>query len=1272
MSPHPRRRRRRLIPEVRPLEPRLLLTARVTCLGQVGVDLVGPNAAQGSDGIQDLDLHLSNLSGTVASIEVQAPDGFAWATEPDPTGAALAEYFPSTTAGQGDVYINPQVQSDLPPPGGTLPLGGSTGALIDLSNGMVLTVTITYDGSTTPDVVTVPVSNLISPTDPMAATPVPADVQQTFGVTDLGQDGTGQSYGSGLDHLVVTAPAGTTFSASTFGQIVWTLTDDYGNEWDSTDGTIGHDHIFAALRAGSTTVADLYFPPLVDEAPASGSSAATMLLQVALPGNSQVYATPFAGTDDNLALLTRPFDDVPAPAPPTTEAQLRADLVSSSPEYDTIDLPAGQTIVVTQPLEITHSIDIIGNGATLYFDQGNTAAWPASAPGAIYVSDPGGTNIQVTLSGFTITFDQSQPLRWSNPAGTTPALFDPEDNPDGVTRAVIDTRDANSNENRDLITLTGVTVEGPPAFDGSSDSALQAELAASGDTIHVYAGEQAIDLLEANDEDSGTITGCTFQGGPIDVYGGPWTITDNTVLGAMPDTYSPDAFGLHAPFDSVVEGNVVSQSDAGGEEYRLVVMAIAGHDDTIEDNTFGGGAGWVGDELTYDAETGQFIGINAPEVILAESTYGVQFEGRPAAVSGDGRLLVLTGLRASAAAELTGPGMVVSILAGVGADGSPDMTLAGQWYPVAQQVSLSGGTIELLMQVPLPPAPSGGYYEIEVTGGFVDNTIQGNTLDLAGKASTDISLEGEDFGTTIRANEFLGASIYDDGYNGMAILLGGVIDSAATTGVAFPMPWGWTALPNLGTVIEDNTIEDSLGGIEIGVNHAVNYWTSTVTTASEEGRVFVSATVVDNTFEWDAAALQAWSAEYVAQGNEPGEVSTPPTITVGGGWSSEAPSPYANPRFPWTVGNAMTLFGSDVPIFVDPTENVVTIEGNITEILQAGGTVAVQPDTSGQVYDGIINGVTLDPPLPTQTYNGEPYWPFNLDNLNIYGPTGSPTPTSSPSPTPTPSPSPTPTPSPSPSPTPTPTPTSNPPTSTAPSPAPTPTPTSSIPAPTGLNGIAVGTSQVDLGWNPSNGATGYIVERSTSGGSWSVIATDVQATDYTDTGLSAGTLYQYAVIALTAAGDSVSSVAASVVTASDPASVSTTAAGAGTASAAAVPAADSLAGQPMVVSATQRQSFSGVVAAFTDANVLALASSFVAMIHWGDGHVSRGRVTGSDGQFEVIGVHRYAQSGHYSVKVTIKLSASSHVSTTADSVAAVARPLKVVEKTPAIRRSRHT
>ncbi len=121
-----------------------------------------------------------------------------------------------------------------------------------------------------------------------------------------------------------------------------------------------------------------------------------------------------------------------------------------------------------------------------------------------------------------------------------------------------------------------------------------------------------MDLIRTNDADSGTISNSTFQGGSIEVFGGPWTITDNTVLGSMADTYSPGAFAFHSPHDVVVEGNQVSQSDPAGREFRLVVLASSGFDNTIEDNSFGGGAGQIGNEMSYSAGAGQFWGINDP------------------------------------------------------------------------------------------------------------------------------------------------------------------------------------------------------------------------------------------------------------------------------------------------------------------------------------------------------------------------------------------------------------------------------------------------------------------------------------------------------------------------------------------------------------------------------------------------------------------------------------------------------------------------------------
>ncbi len=1237
---------------MQPLEGRFLLTAQVVCLGQDGHDLVGPDASQGSDGIQDLHLQFNDLGGAVASVAVQAPGGFAWATEPDPTGAALAEFFPGSTAGTGDLYLNPRVKSDLPPPGGSLPLGGSTGGLISLADGATLTVTITYQGQGSPDVVTVPVSNLVSATDPMPAVPTPPSVLGSFQVADLGQDGAGPVYTQGFVHLAVTAPAGVSFQPSSFGQVVWGLNQGSAYQWDSTNGSVDHNHIDAFLRPGTSSIVDLYFPPVASEAPPAGSTSPTMLLQVTLPGSSQVYATPFSGAAVDPALMAAPIGSQSPPSPPTTEAQLRADLASTSPEYDTINLPAGQTIAITQPIEITHSVRIVGNGATLYFDQGNTAAWPAAASGAIYTGGLSG-NVQIDLEDFTIRFDMSQPIRWSNPAGVTPALWDPE-NPQGIAHAVLDTRDSSSNAIRDFLTLSGVSIYGPPAFDAASYATLQAQQAQTGDTQHQYVGEPAIDLIRANDQDSGTIVGGTFQGGSIEVFSGPWTISNNTVLGAMADTYSPGAFALHSPFDSVLSGNTVTQSDPAGHEFRLVVLAVSGANNTISGNSFGGGAGQVGGELTYDAASKSFDGINNPEVIIAESSYGVLFEGRPASVSADGRVLALTNLRAQTMPELTGPGMYVSILGGVNADGSSNLSLAGQWIPVAQQAGVTGNSIELLLQDPLPAPPDGGYLIVEVTGGFTNTAISGNTIDLTGRSSTGIKFDGEDYGTTISGNHFIGGTIYDNGYNGTAIFLGGIVGSSPSPGVAFPTPWGWTALPSLGAVIQGNTIQDSLGGIQVGVEHGVNYWTSTVGTAGDTGREYVTASITENTFVWDASFLQAWQNPYVAQGNDPAQSSTPPTITIGSGWSSEAPGPYAGPRFPWTVGNTMTLFGAHRPIFVDPTENVVTVSANTVEVQSSSGTTT-QTGPSGQVYAAIVNGAVVAPTLPPETYKGLPYWAFNLDNLDIAGPGTTPTPAPSPTPTPTPTPAPTPTPTPAPTPTPIPAPTPTP--SPDPTPAPTPTPAPVAPpsAPIGLAAVASGTSQIALTWVPSPGATSYLVERSQAGGVWVVVARNVVGPSYLDTGLLPATSYQYAVLASSAAGLSTASAAATGQTGSGPGS------GPGSTS-------DALAIQPLVIDATRGQVYNGTVATFADANALATPGSFAAIIHWGDGRTSRGRVTGANGQFEVVGQHRYAGAGRFSIRVSVSMASPARTASTV-STAAVGRPLKVIRRVPHFRRS---
>ena len=81
------------------------------------------------------------------------------------------------------------------------------------------------------------------------------------------------------------------------------------------------------------------------------------------------------------------------------------------------------------------------------------------------------------------------------------------------------------------------------------------------------------------------------------------------------------------------------------------------------------------------------------------------------------------------------------------------------------------------------------------------------------------------------------------------------------------------------------------------------------------------------------------------------------------------------------------------------------------------------------------------------------------------------------------------------------------------------TPVSSQPdTPTTLT-AAAGDKQVSLSWSPVTGAAGYNIYRSTtSGGSYSKIATGVTTTTYTDTGLTNGVTYYYYVKAVDSSG----------------------------------------------------------------------------------------------------------------------------------------------------------
>src|SRR4029077_15073404 len=74
----------------------------------------------------------------------------------------------------------------------------------------------------------------------------------------------------------------------------------------------------------------------------------------------------------------------------------------------------------------------------------------------------------------------------------------------------------------------------------------------------------------------------------------------------------------------------------------------------------------------------------------------------------------------------------------------------------------------------------------------------------------------------------------------------------------------------------------------------------------------------------------------------------------------------------------------------------------------------------------------------------------------------------------------------------------------------------------------------------------------------------------------------------------------------------------------------------LTIEATEGSAFSGVVARFTDSDLLSPAGDFTAMIEWGDGTSSPGTLAGANGSFTVSGTHSYATAGKLPVHVTLR------------------------------------
>jgi hypothetical protein len=590
------------------------------------------------------------------------------------------------------------------------------------------------------------------PTNPTLAVPPPAPVTLTgnqVAAQWVGQDGQ-NLVGPGDVHVTLAGlPAGHTMVAAT-------LSDGIAGSWAYQNNAPAGFYAdpFAlplAIRSSnaSATAADLDFPPIRNEA------GTTMSLRLVFDDGTTTM-TQFAGASSDPGLRS------PAPAVTSVVAHPGDNLNALANQFGSVRLTAG-TYNLSQPLILNNPVKITADpGATLVFSQKNTdAPWTA----AIKIESG-----RTTLDGFAVRF--ATPVRWNLNVFYGPAVIGTTDNLDS----------AGHNDARAGIVLTHLDLQSPPASS---------------------AWEEAPRLIRVVTASGGQIAGNTLKGGTTEFLNGPWQIVNNTYNGTVPNTYSFAAFAGHNTHDLVLTGNTAQPVGASGKTWRFLVLTVSGANDLVANNRVVG----IGPQ---DSDT--VPGANAPEIVLTEA-YSVHFEGTPAAISPDSRIVQIPGPQGNPAR----PGDVVSILDG------PN---AGQWRRITQVISPTA----YMLDQPLPQGASA----ISIATGFVDESFTGNTIDSRGSSvAADLVLAGNHYGTQVVNNHLLGGS--------QAFLI-----AAAPT--EQPVFWGWTHAPFFGGVIAGNTITDALGGGVLTVSHSLAIKTN-------KGRVYMSASLTNNTVEWTDAFL---------------------------------------------------------------------------------------------------------------------------------------------------------------------------------------------------------------------------------------------------------------------------------------------------------------------------------------------------------------------------------------------------------------------------------
>jgi hypothetical protein len=930
-----RTRKRSALPRVDQLEVRQLLSVSGQWIGQDRHDLVGRSSRPGPSGVQDIHLSLSGLPAgrAVAAATVRGDGGGEWVYHGSTSAWAAA--FVRTDPTRGELYLEPyRVETGRP-----------FEVLLRYDDGTTVSTTIT-GGTADP--------NLRMPGSALRLSWIGQDGTDRVGPGPaVGPDGiqdarlalSNLTPGAAIEAVRVEGPPGIswTFGPNREGASNAELVRDPADPSRATL-SINPDRDLAGL---DLSVMVIYASGATDEAVVTaGATSATLAVAAPPAPPSRVAGVtvrwlgqdgldPAGQGDVHLAVEGLPADRTIRAAVLTDEAGLSWAYQAGpdAPVYaDPFSRPLGLRASPGRA-EVTFTPRRDENGSTLslrlVLDDGSIAVASvvgdsmdlgriAPGPAATSVLAHPGDDLNDLANRYGSVrlsagrYDLDRPLVLNNPVsitadpGATLIFTQPASAPawtaaikvhashttldgfavrfagpvrwdDGVAYgpAVVgttDDRDNRLNATKIDLAFTNLDIEAPPVPTSSSFV-------------------PAPSLFRLVTAESGRIESNTLKGGTIEVIGGPWRIAGNDYRGTVPGTYTDAVIAGHWTRDLVVENNRAEPRGPSGKTWRFLVLTGTGFNDRVESNTVVG-VGPRDDDTIPQA--------NATEIILTES-YRLKFEGRPLAVSPDGLVVQVPQPQGGPAQA----GDVVAVLDG------PD---AGQWRRVVQVVDAR----TYLLDAPLPSSVAA----ISIASGFVQETFQGNTVDTRGSSlAANLVLSGSHYGTRVLDNRLLGGRY--------AIM-------AVSSPTEAPVMWGWSHSPQLGMVLDGNTLIDAAEGSVVRVDHDSP-------AKSNKGRVYWTGTIANTTFGFSPAFVAAHPQ--------------PRALSLGDGGSIDPDEQVVS-----LVGSVSRGASSTVVIHAARVNGQTRLDESLTlpqTFLDAPGGLSLARDTGVRGTDAITSDATL-------------------------------------------------------------------------------------------------------------------------------------------------------------------------------------------------------------------------------------------------------------------------------------------------------------------------